>query len=58
MTEGIKTIIFPVRDLARAKALYSVLAGVKPDLDKPYYVGLDVDGARMSAWIPMAIARG
>jgi predicted enzyme related to lactoylglutathione lyase len=44
MTEGVKTIIYPVRDLARAKTLYSVLAGVRPDMDQPYYVGLNVEG--------------
>jgi predicted enzyme related to lactoylglutathione lyase len=44
MTEGVRTIIYPVRDLAKAKSLYSLLAGVRPDMDKPYYVGLDVEG--------------
>ncbi len=30
MTEGIRTIIYPVKDLPRAKALYSKLMGVEP----------------------------
>ncbi len=42
--EGIKTIIYPVKDLARAKALYSALLGVEPYADQPYYVGYKVDG--------------
>ena len=44
MTEGIKTIIFPVTDVAKAKALFSRLLGVEPYADQPYYVGFKVDG--------------
>jgi predicted enzyme related to lactoylglutathione lyase len=44
VTEGIKTIIFPVTDLAAAKALYGGLAGVEPYADAPYYVGFKVGG--------------
>ena len=44
MTEGIKTIIYPVKDLARAKALFSRLLGGQPDMDAPYYVGFSVGG--------------
>jgi predicted enzyme related to lactoylglutathione lyase len=42
MTSGIKTVIYPVKDLARAKALYSKLAGAEPYADEPYYVGFRV----------------
>jgi predicted enzyme related to lactoylglutathione lyase len=42
MNQGIKTIIFPVRDIARAKALYSRLLGLDPFVDEPYYVGFMV----------------
>jgi predicted enzyme related to lactoylglutathione lyase len=38
MNQGIKTIIYPVKDIARAKALYSGLLGVAPAMDQPYYV--------------------
>ncbi len=44
VTEGIKTIIYPVKDLAQAKALYSALAGVPPSTDEAYYVGFSVGG--------------
>jgi predicted enzyme related to lactoylglutathione lyase len=44
MTQAVKTIIYPVKDLAKAKALYGELLGVKPDMDEPYYVGFNVDG--------------
>jgi catechol 2,3-dioxygenase-like lactoylglutathione lyase family enzyme len=44
MTEGIKTIMCPVTDLAKAKALYDTLLGVEPYMDEPYYVGFNVEG--------------
>jgi len=42
MSDGIKTIIIPVRDLAAAKALYGTVLGVEPYADEPYYVGYRV----------------
>jgi len=39
MTDGLKTIIYPVKDLARTKPLFSALLGVEPYADEPYYVG-------------------
>jgi predicted enzyme related to lactoylglutathione lyase len=44
MTEGIKAIIYPVKDLAAAKALYGELLGVPPIADQPYYVGYKIGG--------------
>ena len=35
----IRTFIYPVKDLARAKMLYSKLLGAEPYIDQPYYVG-------------------
>jgi predicted enzyme related to lactoylglutathione lyase len=43
-TKGMKTIIYPTRDLARAKTLFSALLGVEPSMDAAYYVGFDVAG--------------
>ena len=42
MTSGIRTVIYPVKDLARAKALYGQLLGVEPYADEAYYVGFRV----------------
>ncbi|MFE7839777.1 VOC family protein [Streptomyces sp. NPDC057474] len=39
MTAGLKTIIYPVKDLAQAKALFSALLKVEPYADSAYYVG-------------------
>jgi predicted enzyme related to lactoylglutathione lyase len=44
MTEGIKTIIYPLKDLAKAKTLYSELLGVEPYMDEAYYVGFNIEG--------------
>jgi predicted enzyme related to lactoylglutathione lyase len=44
VTEGVKTIIYPVEDLARAKALFRELLGVEPYMDEAYYVGFNVAG--------------
>jgi predicted enzyme related to lactoylglutathione lyase len=43
MTEGIKTVIFPVTDVAKAKNTFSQLLGVEPYADQPYYVGFKVN---------------
>jgi predicted enzyme related to lactoylglutathione lyase len=42
MSQGIKAVIYPVKDIARAKMLYSKLLGVEPYMDEPYYVGFRV----------------
>ncbi len=43
-TDGIKTVLHPVSDLAKAKAVYAALLGVPPSADSSYYVGFDVAG--------------
>jgi predicted enzyme related to lactoylglutathione lyase len=43
-TQGIKTVLHPVTDLAAAKAVYTALLGIEPQADAPYYVGYDVEG--------------
>jgi predicted enzyme related to lactoylglutathione lyase len=43
-TQGIKTVLHPVSDLAAAKAVYSALLGISPQHDAPYYVGYEAEG--------------
>ena len=43
-TQGIKTVLHPVSDMAKAKAVYAALLGVPPQADTDYYVGFDVEG--------------
>jgi predicted enzyme related to lactoylglutathione lyase len=42
MTLGMRTLVFPVKDLAQAKTLYGKLLGVEPYADEAYYVGFRV----------------
>jgi predicted enzyme related to lactoylglutathione lyase len=42
MTSGIRTIVFPVKDLTRAKTLFGTLVGAAPYADEAYYVGFRV----------------
>ena len=46
-TEGIKTVLCPVSDLATAKELYTALLGVEPQADSPYYVGFEAEGQQI-----------
>jgi len=39
----IKTVLHPVSDLGKAKAVYAALLGVEPQTDGSYYVGFDVE---------------
>jgi predicted enzyme related to lactoylglutathione lyase len=43
-THGIKTVLHPVTDLAKARAVYAALLGIPPQVDSPYYVGFDAEG--------------
>ncbi len=47
MASGISTILYPVSDLAQAKALFTQFLGVEPATDSPYYVGFEVDGQQI-----------
>jgi predicted enzyme related to lactoylglutathione lyase len=43
-TQGIKTVLHPVSDLAKAKPVYAALLGAQPTADSSYYVGFDAEG--------------
>jgi predicted enzyme related to lactoylglutathione lyase len=43
-TQGIKTVLHPVSDLATAKAVYTALLGIPPQTDSSFYVGFDTAG--------------
>ena len=42
--KGMSTVVYPVSDLPRAKALFSRLLGVEPAYDDSHYVGFTVPG--------------
>jgi predicted enzyme related to lactoylglutathione lyase len=43
-TEGIKTVLVPVSDVGKSKAMYAALLGIEPQADASYYVGFDAAG--------------
>jgi len=42
MNKGVKTIIYPVKDITESKTLFQKLLEVEPYADQPYYVGFKV----------------
>ena len=46
-TQGIKTVLHPVSDLAKAKAVYAALLGTAPQTDEAYYVGFEAAGQQI-----------
>ena len=63
MTQNIKIIVYPVKDLEEAKTLYGKFLGVEPYVDGPYYVGyklndlevgLDPNGQEVVGYIDVA----
>ncbi|GAA1632073.1 VOC family protein [Catellatospora bangladeshensis] len=43
-TQGVRTVLHPVSDLAAAKAVYAALLGVAPQTDGTFYVGFEAAG--------------
>jgi predicted enzyme related to lactoylglutathione lyase len=43
MNKGIKTILYPVKDITQATTLFRKFLGVEPYADQPYYVGFKID---------------
>jgi predicted enzyme related to lactoylglutathione lyase len=46
-TQGVKTVLHPVSDLAAAKPVYAALLGVEPMADSKYYVGFEAAGQQI-----------
>lgn len=44
MFQGLRTVIYNVDDLDRAKAWYTDALGIQPYFDQPFYVGFNVGG--------------
>ena len=44
MLQGLRTVIYQVKDLSKAKEWYTELLGKKPYFDEPFYVGYNVGG--------------
>jgi predicted enzyme related to lactoylglutathione lyase len=46
-TQGVKTLLHPVKDLGAAKAVYTALLGIPPQTDSEYYVGFEAEGQQI-----------
>jgi predicted enzyme related to lactoylglutathione lyase len=44
MINGLRTVKYPVADLARAKSWFAEVFGVAPYFDQPFYVGFAIGG--------------
>ena len=42
MNNGVKTIIYPLKDINESKTVFRKLLSVEPYADQPYYVGFKV----------------
>ena len=42
MNKGVKTILYPVKDVNQTKTVFRKLLGVDPYSDQPYYVGFKI----------------
>jgi predicted enzyme related to lactoylglutathione lyase len=47
VTAELKVVLYPVKDVEKAKATFVALFGIEPHVDSPYYVGFSVDGAEI-----------
>jgi len=41
---GLRTVVYPVNDIMKAKKWYSEALGTQPYFDQPFYVGFNVGG--------------
>lgn len=59
MFQGLRTVIYHVDDLQKAKEWYSNVLGIKPYFDEPFYVGFSVGGFELGLDPDMkSIAKG
>ena len=57
MASGVKTFIYPVKDIDRAKTIFGALLGAEPTVDSPYYVQFEIGDQRLGL-DPNGHARG
>lgn len=47
---GLRSLIYAVNDIAKAKAWYTQVLGYEPYFDEPEYVGFNVGGFELGLW--------
>jgi predicted enzyme related to lactoylglutathione lyase len=58
MTNPLDAILYPVTDIAAAKAQFAALLGVEPAVDQPYYVHFATPGGTAVGLVPNGQERG
>src|SRR5689334_5061458 len=47
MLKKLRTVVYHVSDLQKAKDWYIQITGIKPYFDEPFYVGFDINGCEL-----------
>jgi predicted enzyme related to lactoylglutathione lyase len=47
MFKKLRTVIYHVTDLQKAKEWYATVTGTQPYFDQPFYVGFDINGCEL-----------
>lgn len=47
MFKKLRTVVYKVSDLDKAKKWYIKATGIKPYFDEPYYIGFDINGSEL-----------
>jgi predicted enzyme related to lactoylglutathione lyase len=47
MFKKLRTVVYKVSDLEKAKKWYIKATGIKPYFDEPYYIGFDINGSEL-----------
>ncbi len=43
----LRTVVYHVPDIEKAKAWYTAITGISPYFDEPFYVGFDINGSEL-----------
>lgn len=57
LPRGLRTLLYPAPDLARAKEWYARAFGVAPYFDQPFYVGFNIGGFELGLLPDAAVAK-
>lgn len=58
MAKTLDAILYPVSDIAAAKAQFTALLGVEPAMDQPYYVHFETPEGLAVGLVPNGQQRG
>ena len=47
MFQKLRTVVYHVDDLAKAKQWYNAITGIDPYFESPFYIGFDINGCEL-----------